>query len=274
MTVIENLGERKYSFWQALGLSFFSKDLYDDVGRNWKGTAYGTLFLTMILISVPRAANYQREVSADLPGFVKQIPDFQIEKGVFSSSVTQPYQYQVQNSEIVIDTTGKINSLDQVPNIAKLDNVILVNKTKHMDRRKRLGISMDRTYDFSRYPSFFVNQEKLTHWSDVIIRWTGVIFFLFIALFGFLFEAVVVLIYGLIGTAVSEMLDKSLDFKVALRLAVVSHIPALLATTLLIFFGIRGAWVLILGFLFTLPYLYFAVSSQKIKKARSSPERV
>jgi hypothetical protein len=265
----ENSMERKYSFWQALGLSFFSKALYDDVGRHWKGTGYKTLFLLIVLIAIPRAVNVQLSVMAHLPGFVKSIPDFQIDKGVFSCSVSQPYEYKFQNSEIVIDTTGKINSLDQVPDVGNLDNVILVNKTKKIERRKRFGISTDQTNDFSRYPSFAVNQEKLGRWSGWVIRLSGIVCFLITVSFGFLMEAAIFLVYGLIGVLFSEMLDKSLDFIVALRLVVVSHIPVMWVTTFLIFFGVTGVWDFIVGFFLAIPYLYFAVNSQESRGSAS-----
>ena len=58
---------RRYSFWEALGFSFFSKDLYSDVGKNWKGTAYGWLFLMVLLMSILPAVNFQMFVSANLP---------------------------------------------------------------------------------------------------------------------------------------------------------------------------------------------------------------
>lgn len=43
--------QQKYSLWQAVRLSFISKDFYRDVAENWKG-----LGLSFLLISCPVAA--------------------------------------------------------------------------------------------------------------------------------------------------------------------------------------------------------------------------
>src|ERR1700734_1902704 len=112
--------KRKYSIWSAFVFSFFSKDLYQDVGKKWKGTGFGYLVLIVALIWIPRAAWWQCQICDGLPGFVQQIPQFKIEKGVFSSSVKQPYFLLTDNSGLIVDTTGKINSLAQVPGIEKM----------------------------------------------------------------------------------------------------------------------------------------------------------
>jgi hypothetical protein len=265
---------RKYSFWKSIIYSFFSKDFYQDVGERWEGTGYGYLFWVLLLLSVLRAADLQWEASAQLPGFVKKIPDFKMEKGEFSVNIPQPYTFVMEKSGyaygIVVDTTGKINSLEQVPNNEKMDNFILLNKAKLSVRRKPFGLVDDKTYDLTKLPSFSVDQEKLGRWTAILLRWVGFAFFAYHMIFWFLFEMVALLVFGLIGLMFSAMTGRSLGFEKALRLAVASHVPGFIISTLLFLVNLHFPLADIsfpgMGFcLFALSaaYLYFAVHSQK-----------
>jgi hypothetical protein len=55
----------------------------------------------------------------------------------------------------------------------------------------------------------------------------------------------------------------SLDFKVALRLAVASHFPGVIFYTVILSLGIEPPWLFLWTFLISTGYLYFAVRSQK-----------
>ena len=257
-------GERKYSTWNALALSFYSRDLYVDVGKNWKGTGFGALFLILVLVFLPRAASVQWQVVHELPGYLKKIPDFKIEKGVFSADVQQPYTLEIgTKGGIIIDTTGKINSLDQIPGIQDKDDYYLFTKTKFMSRRHRFGTVEDKTRDMFKVNLFVLNQEKLRHWYDLVIPWVGIVYYLFCVLFGFLMEVVVLLVYGLFGVLFSEIRKNGLDYNVALRLAVVSHIPALVISTLFVVCGVHLPWPALWSFAVSMGFLSFAVSSQE-----------
>ena len=50
---------RRYGFWQAVGFSFYSRELYRDVKDNWKGTGLGFLFFIWAVVGIPRAVQFQ-----------------------------------------------------------------------------------------------------------------------------------------------------------------------------------------------------------------------
>lgn len=257
---------RRYSFWEALGFSFFSKDLYSDVGKNWKGTAYGWLFLMVLLMSILPAVNFQMFVSANLPDLMKKIPDFQVVNGEFSSSIKQPFIYKWDKGELIVDTTGKYDSLDKVPKAEEMESVFLVNKDKLISHRIRLGQAEDKTSKMPKFDSFIVNQENLARWAGIVIHWSGAACFVLFTVFLSIVEAVVMLFYGLFGVLISEMRNKGLDFLVTLRLSVISHLPAfILGTCYLSFLKYSGLYILGSIFL-SLIYLFFAVSSQDSPK--------
>jgi hypothetical protein len=255
--------QQKYSIWNAFVFSFFSRDLYVDVGKRWKGTGLGYLFLIGVIFTLFTAACFQWAAFEYLPGFVKKIPDFKIEKNVFSTSVEQPYVLEFYGSAIVLDTTGKIKGLDQVPGIEKLKNCILVTKTQFMSRQMGRG---DKVSTLSNMPNFSVNQEELGHWADILIEVSGTAYFLIVVTFGYLCRVIILLIYGLLGMLISEILGKGLDYNVALRLAVISHIPPYAITTLWTICGPHLPLQTLWSFLLSTGFLYFAVSSQEGKE--------
>ena len=258
--------KRRYSVWQAMGLSFYSKDLYRDVKENWKGTGFGLLFLVLVVIGVVVSVHFQVITSEKFPGFTRQIPEFQMTKGVLTTSVKpQPYRIDFAGGCFVMDTTGKIKTLDQVPGAEKLQSIALVTKTGFLSRRVRLGRSVDEAHLFKPTYNFSVTRDGLDRWTAIIVRWSGIGAFAFFLPFFFLFEVFALLIYALIGVLFAEMTDRNLDYGDALRLAVVSHIPVLFLFWALNLAQVKIPMPILWSLMVSAAYVYFAVSSQAKK---------
>jgi len=257
----EQVPERRYSLWKAWGLSFFSKALYRDVAENWKGTAYGALFLTIFLLSIPRGFYIQDKFADQVPDFFKRIPPFKIEKGVFSTEAAQPYRIDYKGGAIVIDTTGRYQSLTDVPGYGNLERIELVKATEYLEHRVVLGNVQDRTRRMLKLDSFIATREDLDRWGERFAFWLGPALFLFILLGWSLMNGVTLLLYALLGVFIADVRKGSLDFKVSLRLAVVSHFPAMILLTLTIFLSVDSHWSLLWTSLISIGYLVFAVSS-------------
>ncbi|MCI0404254.1 MAG: hypothetical protein L0212_12175, partial [Acidobacteria bacterium] len=69
---------RKYSILQPLLLSFYSKDLYQDVGQHWRGTGFLYLFLLLALAWIPIAlkvhTGFVQWLNENAPAFLLQVP--------------------------------------------------------------------------------------------------------------------------------------------------------------------------------------------------------
>src|ERR1700722_11290978 len=116
----------KSPVWKIIIFSFFSRGLYSEVAGRWSGTGFSFLFLILVVLSVPAAIHLQSAVSELLPGVTAEIPDFKITNGEFSSPVAQPYRVDFSpTAALVIDTTGKINQLDQIPGVESLQTAVL-----------------------------------------------------------------------------------------------------------------------------------------------------
>lgn len=252
----------RFSFLKVFLFSFFSPRLYREVAEKWRGTAYGFMFLAIVLLAVPRAWVFQNWAERVLPRMTSKIPDFQIVNGRFQSPVAQPCRVNWgPGFTLVIDSTGKITRLDQIPGIENLQNVVLITSTQWMERRVSMGLIRDRTMSLKDLPSVQMTQEKMRRWTDAFARWSAGLAYLFIVLVWFPFEAASLLIYTWMTLLFSKIMKRRLRYGSALRLTAISHIPNLTLSALIPLAG-RGH-LPISGFvLISSAYLFFAVFCQ------------
>jgi len=76
---------KKFSILHLPVLSFYSGQLYQDVGLNWKGIGIGYLFLLLAVCAIPKIFKLHSSLSLfidkEATPFIEQIPKITIEKG-------------------------------------------------------------------------------------------------------------------------------------------------------------------------------------------------
>lgn len=119
-----------YSYWQALYMSFYSRFLYVDVGKRWKGMGLLYLLLVVAVTSIPFAlkmsADFNKSFNEQLIQPLLQVPTIYIQDG--EVKFDEPMPYIIKNDKgqdvIIIDTTGTVNQItDAYPHLN-----ILINK--------------------------------------------------------------------------------------------------------------------------------------------------
>ncbi|HJT23802.1 MAG TPA: DUF1189 family protein, partial [bacterium] len=196
-------------------------------------------------------------------GFFEKIPPFKIENGTFSSDVKQPYRVDFKDGAIVIDTTGRYTDLASVPGYPDLNYLILINKTKWMEHRVRLGRTEDKVHPMFRFRSQMFDRDRLTRLGATIVAWSGAAYYFLMVPLWTLSSFVSLLVYALIGVVFADLRKGSLDYNVALRLAVASHFPAMIFYTVVLTLDIKPPWLFLWTFVINLGYLFFAVQAQK-----------
>ena len=126
---LKPIDSRSYTYWQALYLSFYSRPLYVDVGKRWKGLGILYLLLLVAVGCVPLAVkiNWQFNTlfNTQIVEPLKKLPPLYIQRGevIFD----KPMPYMIKNTKgqdtIIIDTTGTITSFASYPQAN-----ILINK--------------------------------------------------------------------------------------------------------------------------------------------------
>ena len=250
---------KRFSIIHIPLLSFFSKELYRDVGLNWKGVGFGYLLLLLAICSVPRMFKLQMAltdfINKEAPPLIEQVPKITITKGEVSVDEPQPYYIRDPDSNdvlVIIDTTGTTQSLDNT------DALVLVTKTKLIHRQSEVE---SRAYDLSQVEKFVLDKDRITSWLNTARKLLVPIFYPLVVLGSFLFRIVQALIYAAIGLLFALWCKVKLSYAAMLRLAVVAVTPCIIVRTVLELSSARlpmaGLWF----FLLAMGYLFFGVKA-------------
>lgn len=257
---------KRYSIFHPLILSFFSKSLYRDVGKHWRGTGLLYLFVVLALVWIPTMIKGQlglsRWVDGDSKELTKQIPAITISKGQVSTDVTTPHfikDPKTGTDIVIIDTTGEYETLENTE--AKL----LLTKSKLIVDK---NANRSETYDLSGVQSFYLDRPQVESWLAVARTWFVPVVYPLALLFSFIFRAIQMLVYALIGLLFARMLNANLSYKTLMRLAAIAITPVLMLNLLMEFVPIRIPWWFLIGIVIALAYLFFAV------KVNAEPEDV
>jgi len=255
---------RRYSIFHPLVLSFFSKSLYRDVGKHWRGTGLLYLLMVLALVWIPTIIKGHLEMSRWIDGdskeITKQIPAITISNGQVSTDVTTPHfikDPKTGNDIAIIDTTGTYTTLENTQ--AKF----LLTKSKLIVSR---SAGRTETYDLSGAQSFYVDRSRVEGWLVTAKVWFVPVLYPLALIFSFIFRAIQILVYALIGLLFARMLHANLNFKTLMRLAAISITPVLILNLLFEFVPVHIPWWSLLGIVIALAYLFFAV------KVNAEPE--
>ena len=104
-----------YRYWEALYMSFYSRHLYVDVGKRWRGLGLLYLLLAIAILSIPfsvrMSINLNRSFNEQIIEPLLLLPTIYVQNG--KASLDKPMPYLVKNKKgqvvLIVDTTGKIN---------------------------------------------------------------------------------------------------------------------------------------------------------------------
>jgi hypothetical protein len=249
---------RRYNYFHALVLSFFSKAFYQDVARRWRGTGLAYLLLLLALVWIPTVIRGHLGladfVTNTAPGVTQQIPPITIANGKASADVPMPHVIKDPQSGAtlaIIDTTDNADTSDSTVPVVLTRTKFIMNKN---ERETRI-------YDLSTIGDFSVDREKIDGWLATAKSWFFPIFYPFAVLFSFIFRTIQILIYALIGILFTRLLNVNLDYKTLMRLAAVAITPVLILNLILEFVRVRIPFSFLLGIALGLGYLFFAVKA-------------
>src|SRR6185369_1156164 len=247
---------KRYSIFHPLVLSFFSKDLYRDVGKNWRGTGLLYLFLVLALFWIPTVIKghlgFTRWIDKDAKALTQQIPPITIINGHASTNVPLPYfikDPKTGESLALIDTRDNSEAGNTSVPLVLTETKLITNKSA----------TETRIYDLSSVGNFSVDQTRVEGWLGTARQWFFPALYPLGVLFSFIFRGIQVLIYALIGLLFARMLNANLDYQTLMRLAAISITPVLVLNLLLEFVPVHIPGWLLLGIIIELGYLFFAV---------------
>lgn len=254
-----NKDPRTFTLFQTLYLSFFSRPLYQDIRRNWRGFCLSYLLVILMFYWVPEMMNMNNNISEfiadEAPQYVDQVPMITISKGKASIKEGVPlYIYDKKNNTpvAIIDTSGQILSLDNTPAVVLLTgDSLLVRQDRDSKETRRLSLSdMD---DITITPKLIYN------WLEVFNNLFVVVLFPVALLLSFLIHVVQVFLLAMLGRSFAKYFTIQLDFKTLVRLSVVAFTPAIMLETVHAVLDIYYPYSSFFSFLITGGYLFYAV---------------
>jgi hypothetical protein len=259
---------RRYTIIHPLYMSFFSKSLYKDVAKNWRGLCLLYLLSLLALCLIPQVMTLQTDLTDYLnsaaPKIVRQFPTITIKKGEASISELQPYFIRDEKTGrplMIIDTTGGISSLKGTT------ASILVTKKSVIVRK---DANETRSFDLSDVGNFTVGKTDIYDLMDILQNWFAVMIFPFALLISFVFHAAEVLVYATIGTLFLRLSRLSLPFRALYRLAVISITPVMITGAVLFTAGLEIPYWWLFSFMISLAYLNYALRASVEKEGQEA----
>ena len=255
---------KKYSIFHLPVLTFFSKDLYTDIALNWKGVNFLYLLLLLAVCGVGSMVKIHRGLNNfiinDAPALIDQVPEITIYDGQVSIKEEQPYYITAPDSGevlIIIDTTGKIESLEET------EAFCLLTKNKVMTKKNEI---QNDSYDLSAIKSFSINSEQITGWLRFGGKFAAAVIYPFALIGSYVYRIVQALMYAAVGMLMAAICKTKLSYATLIRLAVAAVTPAIIVHTILALTGnaIPSYWYLIAA----MGYLFFAVKSVSSAQAQ------
>lgn len=255
----EGKAKKKFSIIHIPLFSFFSKELYKDVGLRWKGVNFSYLLLILVICWIPAMikihAGFTGFVTNEAPTVLDQLPEITITDGEVSISEPEPYYIKVPESNdvlAVIDTTGTIKTLEDA------NAPCLLTKSKIMWKKSEIET---QTIDLSKIEEFVLNRERVMGWLRTANKFLVIAIYPAALLGSYVFRIVQALIYGAAGLLFALLFKVRLSYGALVRLAVVAMTPCILVKTILGMAEIRLPYAGLIFLAITLGYLLFAVKA-------------
>jgi hypothetical protein len=253
---------QKYNFLQAIYMSFYSRDLYRDIVRNWSGKAViGYLFLILGLCWAILTGYVQWEINTYVTPLiaevVPQIPDMTITNGVIKTPENKPYYVKDPTSSdmlAIIDTSGQHLNLEAVT--AKL----LVIKTAILTRNS----SIITIHKLSPQLNLVIKPAEIRDSIYAWLIWVWIFLFPVFLILSFVYRFLLGHVFSVIGKIFTVLsAGASLPYSDIFKLAIVTFTPGLILETVLsLFLGVfHTQWLL--SFIISLVYLIYAIGANK-----------
>lgn len=253
---------KKYNYLQAIAMSFYSRDLYRDVVKNWGGGVVLYLFILLFICWAVMMVKIQPAIDLSVKEVANQlgpqIPELDIQKGEISTPLNKPYMIKDESDHIsgIIDTSGKYNTLSEAP----LGTRILITKTMvfYMDDANTLKMQ-----SIPKSLTVHVKPELVKNKIIQFVGWSWVIFFPVLLLLSFIYRLIQGLFYALIGKIFAALADVSLTYGEILKLSFIVMTPAIVLGTVLDWMRVSFHFEWLVYFILTMVYLIFALKANK-----------
>ena len=220
------------------------------------------IFLITLILAIRLTYDVKKGINIAADWAKLNLPIIEIEKGVVSIDVEQPYKIEEEGFALVIDTTGEIISLDDY----KTGILLTKNKVLYKENEAKT-----ETYDLSKIESLRIDEDFM----NVLKRNIAWIIFPFMLIGIFIYFCIArflqVFIFSLISLATSSIANIKLNYKQLINIGIYAITPSMILGALLVLLGIQLPLFGILYAGLYIIYLIMAVLNCKEVPAEEKP---
>lgn len=267
-----------YNHFQTFVRSFYLKNVYRDVLRNWEGYGFLYIFTVLILIWIPlsfihsnQISNYFNENSTYIvPGtnqnynsiiqiIAGQMPEMRVSDGEISIDKEMPYIITSTEGDplIIIDTTGKTRSIKDSKAFLLFtrNQIIFKNERGH-----------EEAVAIPKFTNDSLNGATLLKLSERIWMLPWIIYPLNI-IQDFFSLAIRAFAIAMIGIIMCSTLNMQIPFKDLVRLTAIASTPAIVVKSInTVMEKSIFAYPEVIQIILTMFYLYAAIEANKSKE--------
>lgn len=257
------------SLLKAIPKSFYSKELYREVGREWQGYGFSYLFAAIAIFCLPVAVAaliYSFTITLDKPfafnSFIDQIPVMTVKNGEIHTDVAMPYYIKDRETGAaiaIIDTTRPVTDWSQ--NMSQYRVLAVVGKDQIIiNRNLNSKTGEKRLYDIPREMNTVITSDSVRAQANELLdyAWLGVIISaVILVLMWFVSRIVLMFLYGILGKIMDFALRTGFSYTDCVRLASVASTATIALFLLSIIFTIHlSGWTY---FAVNTLYLFYAI---------------
>lgn len=250
---------RNYTLLHPLVLSFFSRPLYQDVAKRWKGWCILYFLFLLSLYWVPETIKmheyFSQRIAAEAPHYVEQTPTITVTKGTVSIQEKSPFTIYHRDGATpfaVIDTSAAAPSPNAVPATLVLTKTALILQSEGAE---------SHTFELEGIDRLVIDKKALYGWIASLESWVSLLVFPLALSFSLLFHLAQAAFIASIGGLFARAFNVALDFKALFRLAAVAFTPAVMLQAVHLVFDIEFPYKSLFSFFIALGYLYYAVGA-------------
>lgn len=254
---------KRYNYLQTIYLSFFSRDLYRDVAKNWGAGVVLYLFILLVICWAVMIFKFQPGLNRSFQHVANelapQVPEIHVKNGEVSTPENRPYLIKDPESGeaiAIIDTSGKYPDLNETPSSTKI--LVTNNKVFYLsdaNSEKIQKIPTNVTAD--------IKPDKVKQVMIRVVDWLWVIFFPVFLLVSLAYRLIQALVYAVIGKMFSALSNVPLTYSELLKLSMVAVTPVIVLSTILDWFTVTFPFQLLVYFIISMAYLIFAIGANR-----------
>jgi len=192
------------------------------------------IFFMISLITLVLTLRYTFDLNRGLRIFAEwakqNLPVIEIENGIVSADVVQPYKIEEEDFTFIIDTTGTVTSLDDY------DRGILVMKNKVVYKESDVKTE---SYDLSGIEAIRIDEDFMVMLRRNVTWILFPIMLLVIFVFFTVAKFLQVFVFTLVSLATCSIVNVKLDYKAIFNIGIYALTPSALLGFLLAFFNVR-----------------------------------